>query len=383
MSVSMPPALNSEGTARNYLFRDQQKAMAKAAEVERGLLEPRTGLMDPPSAKTRKARIATKKSARPKASGFGAGSVPPPTAAQQANAMLHDTVLADGVCRVDGVLRHDSTSDLYDCVADELSKAYDAVAADPSTCVSRFNVPIDTLDPLRGYLLLPLRDEKSVASGDANGPMVRCLRELLASGSKLGELFESTCGKANAELYDVVALRTEPGASRQCIHFDTPFQKTPGLYCAFIALHDVRYSMGTTVFLPGTHLNTGERKAFVDGSYDGRRNEMLASATSRYALLKAGDAVFFDMRTLHAGTANLLADEGGGQRLLFVLTFRNRKAKKDLGHLPNLRPHYRDRGITLAEMRSQLADESAPFAGEASDGFAYGDGLTKRAQGSP
>ena len=82
------------------------------------------------------------------------------------------------------------------------------------------------------------------------------------------------------------------------------------------------------------------------------------------------------MRTLHAGTANFVEEEGGGQRLLFILTFRNRKAKKELEHLPNLRPAYRNRGITLAEMREELEKE-APFAGvAASDGLPFGDGLS-------
>ena len=44
------------------------------------------------------------------------------------------------------------------------------------------------------------------------------------------------CGGDDAELYDLVGLRTEPGAARQPIHFDTPYQKVPGLFCAFIAL---------------------------------------------------------------------------------------------------------------------------------------------------
>ena len=70
--------------------------------------------------------------------------------------------------------------------------------------------------------------------------------------------------------------------------------------------------MGTTVFIPGTHLNTAQRRDTMEGQYDNRRDEALAKAQSRYALLKAGDAVCFDMRTLHAGTANFPLEEGGG-----------------------------------------------------------------------
>ena len=91
-------------------------------------------------------------------------------------------------------------------------------------------MPVDTFDPLRGYLLLPLRDERSVEAGEPDGVMVRALRECLSSGSVLGELFGSAlCGGGKAEWYDLVALRTEAGAARQPIHYDTPYQKACGL----------------------------------------------------------------------------------------------------------------------------------------------------------
>ena len=149
----------------------------------------------------------------------------------------------------------------------------------------------------------------------------------------------------------------------------------PALFCAFIALRDVAYSMGTTVFLPRTHTHKARRRSFDDGQIDGRRDAMLKACPSRYTMLKAGDAVFFNMNTLHAGTANLPLADGGGQRLLFILTFRNRKAMAELGHAPNLRPAYRNRGITLDDVHRELASE-APFAGvHAADGRPFGDGL--------
>ena len=80
------------------------------------------------------------------------------------------------------------------------------------------------------------------------------------------------------------------------------------------------------------------------------------------------------MRTIHAGTANFAAEDGGAQRLLFALTFRNLKAIEPLEHAPNLRLAYRNRGISLNEMRAELVGE-APFAGVCRDGREYGDGL--------
>ena len=348
------------------------------ADEQRELIEPNTALLERPNPKRKFAVKGGKKKGSGKASvrtggGFSAGNKSL-TAEQQRVSLCANTLAADGICLVENVMSKETTETLFKSVQDELARSYDAVDRDATTCTPRFNVPVETFDPLRGYLLLPLRDEKSVESNEPNGPIVSALRELLKPGSILGELFSETCGGTTAEWYDLVALRTEAGAARQPIHFDTPYQKTPGLFCAFIALHDVRYTQGTTVFLPGTHLNTPARKAFVDGQHDGRRKEMLTNVKSRYSLLKAGDAAVFDMRTLHAGTANFLEEDGGGQRLLFILTFRNRKAKESLGHAPNLRPGYRNRGITLAEMRREL-DKDEPFAGIASDGKAFGDGL--------
>ena len=82
---------------------------------------------------------------------------------------------------------------------------------------------------------------------------------------------------------------------------------------------------------------------------------------------------------IHAGTANLLPEDGGAQRLLFALTFRNLKAGEPLEHAPNLRPGYRNRGISLAELRGELGNPEpgyAPFAGLCSDAAPYGDGLS-------
>ena len=360
------------------LFQDMRAAEKLGADEQRELIEPNTALLERPNPKRKFAVKGGKKKGGGKASvrtggGFSAGSKSL-TAEQQRVSLCANTLAADGICLVENVMSKETTETLFKSVQDELARSYDAVDRDATTCTPRFNVPVETFDPLRGYLLLPLRDEKSVESNEPNGPIVSALRELLKPGSILGELFSETCGGTTAEWYDLVALRTEAGAARQPIHFDTPYQKTPGLFCAFIALHDVRYTQGTTVFLPGTHLNTPARKAFVDGQHDGRRKEMLRNVKSRYSLLKAGDAAVFDMRTLHAGTANFLEEDGGGQRLLFILTFRNRKAKESLGHAPNLRPGYRNRGITLAEMRREL-DKDEPFAGIASDGKAFGDGL--------
>jgi len=359
------PFAGQPKVSSGLLFQDSKQAITKRAERERELLEPNTREMKAP-----------KRGRSKSGSGGGFGKQ---QGAQAASESIHaETVRKEGVCLVKNVLTRERAAELRKCVEDELARAYEAVERHPESSIGRFNVPAETFDPLRGYLLLPLRDEASVESGTAKGPLVQAVSELLESGSLLGDLFETTCGGGSAELYDLVGLRTEASATRQPIHSDTPWQKVPGLFCAFIALQDVRYEMGTTVFLPGTHKQTKARKSFDDGQFDGRRDAMLAKAPSRYSMLRAGDAAFFNMNTLHAGTANFAADHlggGGEQRLLFILTFRNLRAREQLGHAPNLRFGYRNRAITLDDMRKELlADE--PFAGiHAGDGRAFGDGL--------
>lgn len=380
-TLQLAAASRPDNAGLGLLYQDNKKRTTAQAEFEREQLEPRMTELKPPKrqhggaprAKKGKSKGKTKSKA-PAAAGFGAAVATTP--AQQANALRADTLDTDGVCLVPSVMSSDEALALRETVADELERAYRAVDENPAASVGRFNVPVETFDPLRGYLLLPLRDEKSVVDEVARGPMVEALHELLREDSALGMLFESTCGGPSAELYDHVALRTEPGAARQPLHSDTPYQKVAGLFCAFVALQDCSFSMGATMFVPGTHKNTAERRALIDmtGYADGSREAALRSARSRHTLLKAGDAVVFDMRTLHAGTANFAAEDGGKQRLLLALTFRNRKATEPLGHAPNLRPMYRDRGITLAEMRSELLGD-APFAGIASDGQPFGDGL--------
>ena len=95
-----------------------------------------------------------------------------------------------------------------------------------------------------------------------------------------------------------------------------------------------------------------------------------AAASSEYALLRAGDAALFDMRTLHAGMENREAADGGATRYMLTLTFRNPKAQKqsleELGHKSNMRPGYVGK-YSLADVRRELGS-AEPFA-EAGDGL--------------
>jgi ectoine hydroxylase-related dioxygenase (phytanoyl-CoA dioxygenase family) len=146
-----------------------------------------------------------------------------------------------------------------------------------------------------------------------------------------------------------------PLVSTRQLHCDTPHQKTPPLFAAFIALQDVEVAMGPTMFLPGTHLRASPQRHAYDQDRTGglgKCDAMLASfAAPRFAQLNAGDLVLFDMRILHAGTTNQL--DTGRQRLMLCTTFRNPAANEcTLGHKPCIRPAYVEQ-ITLKNLRSE------------------------------
>jgi ectoine hydroxylase-related dioxygenase (phytanoyl-CoA dioxygenase family) len=62
-----------------------------------------------------------------------------------------------------------------------------------------------------------------------------------------------------------------------------------------------------TTFIPGSHT---EEQSKLFASHGPTRDDLLANANAHAATLKAGDAVIFDSRCLHAGTANLPKSEG-------------------------------------------------------------------------
>jgi hypothetical protein len=239
----------------------------------------------------------------------------------------------------------------------EFENARSAVAEGTSTSISRFHVPVE--QPTRSFLLLPLQEDADLPDGGV--AIKNALRELITG--TMGDLWSSTLGGEECEFYDCYVLRTSPGSARQMIHSDTPFQQTPPLMVAFVALQDVTKGMGPTTFLPRTHIETPSRRSF-DGQGDGK-DAMLGKTKSKFALLKAGDAALFDMRILHGGAANEV--DGGAERLMLCVTFRNRAANDvALAHKPCIRAGYKH-AMRLSDVRREL-DASEPFA-------AFGSGL--------
>ena len=289
------------------------------------------------------------------------------------------------------------------------------------------------------------------------------LNELLSEDSKLGDLFALACGGDDAVFYDYNALRTEPGCARQpvlwrrlvfdftmaCrgdgvqiwpphrlravdstrspemraaprmpsphaqVHFDTPFQETPPLFTAFVALQTVTAAMGAplcinqilaaartrlTGFMHRRHaLSPGNAPpvplavrirreprwhgAARRDAARGRRAVCAARAGRRHDLRYASAALRHEEPGRRRGRADppipvwkSTSESGSAPRISFLhtgyflnFTFCNPRAdQSDLGHVPCIRPGY-ERRMTLRDARAELLCPS-PFA-------ALGDGL--------
>jgi len=336
------------------MYEAQRDAMAASAEQEGILFEGHTAPL-----RTKKLSYSKKTKRRgKKASGFSA-PIKAESQAEKDAAARWRSLKRDGILKIEGACAPATASLLREYVVEGVAKARRAVleASDPADeSMKRFHA---TTEQASRSFFKPRLDDPSIHAG---------LNELLSEDSKLGDLFALACGGDDAVFYDYNALRTEPGCARQPVHFDTPFQETPPLFTAFVALQTVTAAMGATLFLPGTHLQCPSRCEF-DASRSGteRRDAMLRAADARYALLEPGDVTIFDMRVLHCGTKNLVADAGGKTRYFLNFTFCNPRAdQSDLGHVPCIRPGY-ERRMTLRDARAELLCAS-PFA-------ALGDGL--------
>lgn len=155
----------------------------------------------------------------------------------------------------------------------------------------------------------------------------------------------------DAQLYELGALISGPGASGQPVHPDTPIAEGKGtdegatVLTAFCALQDIDVAMGPTLFLPATHTAAAHSAFFtydnfalafgesddegvdVEETEGGRvarvaaeheaREEQLASWPTWRAVVSTGDVSLFDSRCLHAGEANI----SPRKRILFYCSF--------------------------------------------------------------
>jgi len=172
----------------------------------------------------------------------------------------------------------------------------------------------------------------------------------------LKAIYETSLGET-AELFELGAFITDPTAPRQPVHPDTAHTLHPAAGSTFIALQDIDASMGPTLYLPGTHRNASAHAALntredpmclIHGtptdwmqlsSMDEDEAKAMEAAEDRLGLetamspkermlrgtpsqlgapMRGGDAMTFDSRLLHCGTAN----DSPRRRVLFYFSFR-------------------------------------------------------------
>jgi ectoine hydroxylase-related dioxygenase (phytanoyl-CoA dioxygenase family) len=161
-----------------------------------------------------------------------------------------------------------------------------------------------------------------------------CLKGLFRKGSALGTTLSSTMGD-KAELFELAAFVTLPGADRQVVHADTLFTKQPALFTVALALQDITEDMGPTLFFPGTHTKPMHR--LFDNAKT--KDQLLLKTPHKLSLLQTGDIHVYDSRCLHCGTPN----QSDRPRVLFYASFRNPRAGKqgeDFWNVASLRPEY-------------------------------------------
>lgn len=94
----------------------------------------------------------------------------------------------------------------------------------------------------------------------------------------------------------VTCFVSEPGATRQPIHKDFFDHNS---FCIFVALQDITEDMGPPVFIPSSNDDT------IFNDYIGNlRIGSILYKPKFVATIKKGDAISFDVRTLHAGLEN-------------------------------------------------------------------------------
>jgi hypothetical protein len=248
--------------------------------------------------------------------------------------MISRTLRQDGVVRLNGALSAQTAATLRADVLERRARALTAIE-DGDDWRQYFADVL--LKSNRCDLLLPLKGSRAVQTA---------LRELLVGSTSVSSALLTLLGD-DATFYELAALISEPGSPRQPVHPDNPHQEHPPLLTCFVALQDIRSSMGPTIFLPKT--NTAAAHAEFDDIF--QRDTMLSERPSVVALLNAGDASLFDSRTIHCGGANDL-DEGA-TRALFYFSFRNPCATLPIGNVGSIMPDMKL--ITLREVRTKLA----------------------------
>ena len=285
-----------------------QNAEREAAK-ERETAERVAALADWQASQVADKESAWMASSLPSAAASGLRRASVITNSGEASARLHE----NGLARVDGALSPSTVSALLEYISERLIAAKAAVEVQDygphhrEALLHFGNVrrPIERAD-----LKLRLTPLVAAAVAEALAPLQAVIADTLGR---------------EAELFELGAFVTDPGAPRQPVHPDTPYTPDPTACSTFIALQKIEEDMGPTVYLPGTHRDPAAHIALEtreedpdDGVADpgeaGAKERMLRGTPSQLAApMAGGDSITFDSRVLHCGTAN----ESTRRRVLF------------------------------------------------------------------
>ena len=233
-----------------------------------------------------------------------------------------ETLATDGVVRINQCIPPDQCALLATHITHQLDLAIAQVDRGELDALDRFSSLLSSSN--RYDFKLPMDDTISA-----------CLKGLFRKGGALGTTLSTTIGD-KAELFELAAFVTLPGADRQVVHGDTLFTKEAVLFTVALALQDVTEDMGPTLFFPETH--TSKMHRLFDN--EKTKDALLLKTPHKLSLLSTGDIHVYDSRCLHCGTENLSARP----RILFYATFRNPKAGskqgEDFWNVASIRSEY-------------------------------------------
>ena len=224
----------------------------------------------------------------------------PPVLRQRAAEAIHN----DGLCTVDSVVSQSAAWALLTHVNHRLGE---------SLCSDE-----KSGEAMLGAILC--RQHRHDLKLDLGVPSVH--GALTAALAALGTPLTTLLG-SGAELFELGALVSDDGAPQQPLHPDVPWHSRLTVVTAVVALQDVDKSMGPTLYLPRTHTERSRAALWgFDPQDDDEIAGMLSQSALRIPLLRAGDCILFDARTMHCGGANT----SGKRRVLFYFSFRRRRA---------------------------------------------------------
>ena len=245
---------------------------------------------------------------------------------------------ADGFARLNGLLSTSTASTLLAHVNEELEKK--RLEAENDLAASSKNFGDVLMRENRYDLLLDLDPPVKAAVDEALKPLMPVVAGALG---------------ADAELFELAALVSDPRSPRQPVHPDTPFRKGDGssIMTAFVALQDVDEDMGPTSIIPKTHTEEAHERFNLKDDGGRERVAILREYPNHVGVLNTGDANLIDSRLIHAGGGN----DSTKRRVLFYVSFRRRGKVTPSG---SLLYKFRRAGYTLDNVEEWNKEAALP-----------------------